>query len=174
MIPCILILPHWGLTSVTNWTGISQLRLMCIVFRTQISQKDPPPLASVRKSRTNPEAAAEQSLGPSSILFRRASFLTLLHVPSATWGTSEDHGGVVGQSSECFPRKMGRKLGKLYPPPSFRWLRLPRPPLGGLFVFSYFFSLAPWPHFESNQGRCEKRSHNFFFFILDFQTCLSF
>lgn len=50
-----------------------------------------------------------------------------LHFPSAAWGTSEDH-GVVGQFSGCFPRKMGRKLGKLYPPPSFRWLRLTRSP----------------------------------------------
>lgn len=50
-----------------------------------------------------------------------------LHFPSAAWGTSEDH-GVVGQFSGCFPRKMGRKVGKLYPPPSFRWLRLTRSP----------------------------------------------
>lgn len=70
-----------------------------------------------------------------------------LHFPSAAWGTSEDH-SVVGQFSGCFPRKMGRKLGKLHPPPSFRWLRLTHSPWVGYLFSPTSFLSHPDPTFR--------------------------
>lgn len=173
MIACILILPHWGLTSVTNWTGISQLWLMyCLPDSDQPEGPTSTFLPWEKAGQTQRQQQNRASDLPPSFSVVLLSW-PLLHVPSAVWGTSEDHGGIVGQFSECFPRKMGRKLGKLYSPPSFRWLRLTRSPWVVYLFSPTSFLSHPDPTLRVTREDV-KREVITFFFILDFQTCLSF